>query len=132
MNGDDSRGISTRGVVVSTLDVVVMAVATVDMPMVEALMFCGDATIGELAMAVLVTEQVGAIKVMAMLVLEGAAISFMASPVARQERVLVSMILIGEVLMLIFKELVISAITSIGLVMVGINRGGIRGEVVVM
>jgi hypothetical protein len=94
-------------------------------------MFCRVATIRELAV-VLVMEQVGAIKVMAMLVLEGGAISFMASPAARQARVLVSMIRIGEVLMLIFKEGVISAIISTGLVMVGISRGGIWGEFVVM
>jgi hypothetical protein len=125
-------GVSTQGVVVSTLDVMAMVAAMADMVMAEELLFRGDFTIRELAVAVLVMEQVGAIKVMTFLVLEGAETLFMASPLARRAWMLVSMRRIGEVLMLIFREGTISKTISVVLVMVGINKGGIRGEVVLM
>jgi hypothetical protein len=77
-------GVSTQGVVVSTLDEVAMAAAVAVMAILEVLSFRGDATVRDLAAAGLGTEKAGDIKVMAILVLEGAVTLFMASPVDRR------------------------------------------------
>jgi uncharacterized membrane protein YvlD (DUF360 family) len=78
------------------------------------------------------TDQAAATKVTVLiLVLEGAEISSMASLVARQAGVLVTMMTIGVVRITTSREVPITTIT-IGLYMVVISRDGTRGTVVVI